>query len=93
MKLTVSLLGGVAATLLTVAMLFTAGWVRPPILGLQTGFRGTGQQQLISASDQRIMEAANALPAPIDKASAPGLYPSRSATIDVWAWSSLIACV
>lgn len=70
-KQALALIGGVAATLLTVAMLFTAGWVRPPIVGVQTGYRGTGQDQLISAHDKRIIDAANALPAPIDKA-APG---------------------
>ncbi len=71
-RLALSLLGGVIATLLTVAMLFTAGWVRPPIFGVQTGYRGTGQDQLISASEKRALEAANALPAPIDKASSSG---------------------
>jgi photosynthetic reaction center cytochrome c subunit len=72
MRIALTLLGGVIATLLTVAMLFTAGWVRPPIVGLQTGFRGVGQDQLISARDKRILEAANALPAAIDKADASG---------------------
>lgn len=66
------LVGGVAATLLTAAMLLTAGWVRPPIEGVQTGFRGTGQDQLISAKDKRILEAANALPEGVDKASPGG---------------------
>lgn len=66
------LVGGVFATLLTVAMLFTAGWVRPPIHGVQTGYRGTGQQQLISVQNKQIIDAANALPAPIDKASSSG---------------------
>lgn len=72
MKMTFSILGGIAATLLTVAMMLTAGWVRPPIHGEQTGYRGTGQQQLISAQNLRILEAANALPEPIDKASSAG---------------------
>jgi photosynthetic reaction center cytochrome c subunit len=71
-RLALALLGGVIATLLTVAMLFTAGWVRPPIFGIQTGFRGTGQEQLISAGQKRLLEAANVLPAPIDKASSSG---------------------
>ncbi|ULO25320.1 photosynthetic reaction center cytochrome PufC [Methylocystis sp. SB2] len=72
MRLAFSLLGIVVATLLTVAMLFTPGWVRPPIISTQTGYRGTGQEQLISAQNKRILEAANALPAPIDKASPSG---------------------
>jgi photosynthetic reaction center cytochrome c subunit len=72
MRIAFSLLGVVVATLLTVAMLFGAGWVRPPIFGLQTGYRGTGQDQLISAQNKRILELANALPAPIDKASSSG---------------------
>lgn len=72
MRLAFSLLGIVVATLLTVAMLFTPGWVRPPIISTQTGYRGTGQEQLISAQNKRILEAANALPAPIDPASPSG---------------------
>jgi photosynthetic reaction center cytochrome c subunit len=72
MKIAFSLIGGIAAVLLTAAMLLTAGWVRPPILGLQTGFRGTGQDQLISAQSMRILEAANKLPDPIDPASPSG---------------------
>jgi photosynthetic reaction center cytochrome c subunit len=72
MKFALSLIGGITATLLTIAMLLTAGWVRPPIVGVQTGFRGTGQDQLISAQNLRILEAANALPAAVDKASSSG---------------------
>jgi photosynthetic reaction center cytochrome c subunit len=72
MRIALSLLGAVIATLLTIAMLVTAGWVLPPIYGVQTGFRGVGQQQLISAQDKRILEAANALPAAIDKADPSG---------------------
>lgn len=72
MKTAFSLIGVVAAALLTAAMLLTAGWVRPPIYGVQTGFRGTGQEQLISAQNKRILEAANALPEPIDRASPSG---------------------
>jgi photosynthetic reaction center cytochrome c subunit len=72
MRLALSLLGIVVASLLTVAMLFTPGWVRPPIIGVQTGYRGTGQDQLISAQNKRILQAANALPAPIDRASPSG---------------------
>ncbi len=72
MRLGLSVIGVVAAALLTIAMLFTAGWVRPPIVGVQTGFRGTGAAQLISAQNKRIIDAANALPAPIDKASPSG---------------------
>ncbi|WP_424360953.1 photosynthetic reaction center cytochrome PufC [Methylocystis parvus] len=78
LRLTLSLVGGVTATLLTVAMLFTAGWVRPPIFGVQTGYRGTGQEQLISVRDKRLVEAANALPDAIDKA-APGGEPATKA--------------
>ena len=32
----------VVAVLLTLAMLFTAGWTHPPIVGTQIGYRGTG---------------------------------------------------
>ncbi len=68
MRLAFSLLGIVVATLLTVAMLFTPGWVRPPIISTQTGYRGTGQEQLISAQNKRILEAiADRLGIPHDK--------------------------
>lgn len=72
MRLGLSFIGFVAATLLTAAMLFTAGWVRPPIEASQSGYRGTGSVQLISAQNARILKLANALPAPVDKASPSG---------------------
>ena len=48
MKTIVALFGVVIATMLTIAMLFTAGWVHPPILGTQVGFRGLALNQLIT---------------------------------------------
>ena len=38
--------GAVAFSLLTIAMLLTAGWVAPPIHSAQGGFRGTAMAQL-----------------------------------------------
>ncbi|WP_348760466.1 photosynthetic reaction center cytochrome PufC [uncultured Salinisphaera sp.] len=35
--------GGIVVVLLTCFMLFTAGWDRPPIKSVQTGYRGGGQ--------------------------------------------------
>lgn len=61
-----------AVVLLTVAMLFTAGWVRPPILSTQTGYRGTGADQLTTPAAAALAAYANKLPDPIDKASPDG---------------------
>ncbi|PPD44774.1 MAG: photosynthetic reaction center cytochrome c subunit [Methylocystis sp.] len=72
MRIVLSLFGFLAAAFLTIMMFTTAGWVRPPIVGVQTGFRGTGQEQLVSAQAKRIIEAANALPEAIDPASPSG---------------------
>ena len=62
----------VVAILLTFAMLFTAGWSHPPILSTQWGYRGTAMDQLTTPEAQRLLKAANALPDPIDPASADG---------------------
>jgi photosynthetic reaction center cytochrome c subunit len=58
----------VIALLLTVAMLFTAGWVHPPILSSQTGFRGLGMDQLQTPAQAKLIKIANKLPDPIDPA-------------------------
>ena len=58
----------VAAFLLTVAMLFTAGWVHPPILSSQVGFRGLAQDQLHTPAEVKLLKVANKLPDPIDPA-------------------------
>jgi photosynthetic reaction center cytochrome c subunit len=49
-------------------MLFAAGWVHPPILSVQTGFRGLGQEQLQTPAEKHLIEVANKLPDAIDKA-------------------------
>jgi photosynthetic reaction center cytochrome c subunit len=61
-----------AVVLLTAAMLFTAGWSHPPIHGLQTGYRGTGADQLSTDKSESLLKLANTLPDPIDKASPDG---------------------
>ena len=61
----------VLAFLVAVAIAFTAGWVHPPILSVQAGFRGLGQEQLTTPAAVRLIKVANALPDPIDPA-APG---------------------
>ena len=66
------LFGTAAFILLNVAMLFTAGWSHPPIHGVQTGFRGTGMDQLSTNESERLLKLANALPDEIDKASPDG---------------------
>jgi photosynthetic reaction center cytochrome c subunit len=72
MKTIVVVFGAAVATLLTLAMLFTAGWVAPPILSTQMGFRGLAMHELTTPAEKRLIAAANALPDPIDKASPDG---------------------
>lgn len=72
MRLALSLVSVTVAALLTVAMLFTAGWVRPPILSTQTGYRGTGMEQHITPAALALLKAANAVPDPLDPAPAEG---------------------
>ena len=73
MRLVFALFGVVVAVLLTVAMLFTAGWGHPPIVGTQIGFRGDRHLDHVttSAAVERL-EALNALPDQIPKASPDG---------------------
>jgi photosynthetic reaction center cytochrome c subunit len=48
-------------------MLFTAGWVHPPILGTQAGFRGVALNQLTTPAAKAKLEAAQVLPTPIEQ--------------------------
>lgn len=70
--LPLSLLGAVVAVMLTIAMLFTAGWTRPPVLTSQNGYRGTAMEQVRNPAAERKLKAANALPDVIDPASPDG---------------------
>jgi photosynthetic reaction center cytochrome c subunit len=72
MRIVLTILGAIAAVLLTVAMLFTAGWTRPPVLSAQSGFRGTGMDQIANPGAVRALKLANALPDAIEKASPDG---------------------
>ena len=72
MRLVFALFGAVATVLLTLAMLFTAGWGHPPIVGTQIGFRGTGMDQVTTSAAVEQLEALNALPDQIPKASPDG---------------------
>ena len=72
MRLVFGLFGVVVAVLLTIAMLFTAGWTHPPIVGKQVGFRGTGLDQITTSAAVARLEAINALPDQIPRASAEG---------------------
>ena len=67
-----ALFAGVVAVLLTIAMLFTAGWVHPPILSTQVGFRGLGLEQLITPAAKSKLQLANALPDALPIASPEG---------------------
>jgi photosynthetic reaction center cytochrome c subunit len=62
----------IAAFLLTVAMLLTAGWTAPPIHSVQGGYRGLSMGQLSTPESERVLRLANALPDAIDKASPDG---------------------
>ena len=68
MKTIVLLFVGAAVVLLTTAMLFTAGWTRPPIHTVQGGFRGLSIGQMSTNDSQRLLQLANTLPDPIDPA-------------------------
>ena len=72
MKAAAAFLGFVVVACLTVAMLFTAGWVRPPILSTQVGFRGLALNQLTTPAALTKLQAANALPDAIPPASPEG---------------------
>ena len=72
MRLSALLFGALVATLLSFAMLFTAGWTHPPIVGKQNGYRGTAMLQLTTPAEQRMQKLANALPDAIDAASPDG---------------------
>ena len=74
----VALFVGVVAVLLTLAMLFTAGWVHPPILSTQAGFRGLGMEQLTTPAAQNKLQLANALPDALPIASPAGPKAGRS---------------
>jgi photosynthetic reaction center cytochrome c subunit len=63
---------GIAAFLLTVAMLLTAGWTAPPIHSVQGGYRGLAMVQLSTPESERLLKLANVLPDPIDKAEPGG---------------------
>ena len=72
MKIIAALFGVVIATMLTIAMLFTAGWVHPPILGSQVGFRGLALNHLMTPAAKTKLELANALPAAIEQGEPDG---------------------
>ena len=65
MRLAATFLGVVVVSLLTIAMLFTAGWTHPPIVGQQNGYRGTAMVQLTTPAALDRLQLANALPDPI----------------------------
>ncbi|WP_294533498.1 photosynthetic reaction center cytochrome PufC [uncultured Rhodoblastus sp.] len=72
MKNIVLIFAGVAAVLLTAAMLLTAGWTSPPIQTVQGGFRGLSIGQLSTKESRHVLQLANTLPDPIDPAEAGG---------------------
>ena len=72
MRIAALFLGSVVFALLTIAMLFTAGWTRPPIVGQQIGYRGVAMDQITTPAAVRRLKLANALPDAIPPASPEG---------------------
>ncbi|MGU3540972.1 photosynthetic reaction center cytochrome PufC [Methylobacterium sp. A54F] len=72
MKTLLAVVGGVLALFLTVAMLGTAGWTRPPVDGRQGGFRGTGMDLVQTRANIAAKKAANVAPTPADPVDAGG---------------------
>ncbi len=72
MRLAASILGVVIAVMLTIAMLFTAGWTHPPIVGRQIGYRGLAMDLISTPGAQERLKLANALPEAIPIASPGG---------------------
>jgi photosynthetic reaction center cytochrome c subunit len=72
MKLGFAFVSVVVLVLLTCAMFLTAGWRHPPVVATQTGYRGTGMDQIVNPVDQAVLKYANSLPDKIDPASAEG---------------------
>jgi photosynthetic reaction center cytochrome c subunit len=68
----IGLFSAAAALLLTIAMLFTAGWSHPPVAGQQLGYRGTGMDLIRAPSAIEVLEAANRLPEAIAPADPGG---------------------
>ena len=72
MRSLVLLFAGAAFVLLTTAMLFTAGWSHPPIHTIQIGYRGLAMGQMSTKQSEDLLNLANKLPDPIEKASPSG---------------------
>ena len=64
MKVALSLFTLVALVLLTMAMLFYAGWDRPPVEAAQTGFRGLAMEQVVNPRKDAALRAINQVPEP-----------------------------
>lgn len=65
-------IGAGVAALLTIAMLLNAGWTRPPIHSVETGYRGTAMDWVGSPTNAQLVAFSKTLPDPIDKASPDG---------------------
>ncbi len=72
MRSLVLLFAAAAFVLLTTAMLFTAGWSHPPIHTVQIGYRGLAMGQMSTKQSELLLQMANKLPDPIDKAEPGG---------------------
>lgn len=76
MKLALGLLTVVFGALLVVAVLFTAGWERPPMDVVQTGYRGLAMEKVTNPRTEAVKIATNTAPAPLYEVS-PGGQPVR----------------
>ncbi len=72
MRLAASFLGVVIAVMLTIAMLFTAGWTHPPVSGKQNAYRGLAMVQLTTPGAEARLKQANELPEAIAPVAAGG---------------------
>ena len=72
MRTLLAVAGAVAALFLTIAMLGTAGWTRPPMAQQQTGFRGTAMDVIETKANKAAKIEANQAPAPADPAEPGG---------------------
>ena len=63
-------IGIVAAILLSIA--FVMSWERPPVVGVQHGFRGTGMEEVYNPRSVKAQLAGNKLPDRIDPVEAAG---------------------
>lgn len=71
-KVPVIVMVTVITSLLAIAVIFTAGWSRPPVDNEQIGFRGVAMEKIVNPRDHRKIVAANKAPEAPEPAEAGG---------------------